>query len=104
MGVTDSGRPARTAYTVLKYYDGYTLVEARPETGRTHQIRVHFASVGLPVMGDTTYGTKSELVGRQFLHAQRLSFKLPSTSKTMEFVAPVPPDLQSALDRLNRLI
>jgi 23S rRNA pseudouridine1911/1915/1917 synthase len=100
MGVTDSGRPARTAYTVLKYYDGYTLVEARPETGRTHQIRVHFASVGHPVVGDATYGARSELVGRQFLHAQRLSFKLPSTGKPVEFTAPLPPDLQSALNRL----
>jgi 23S rRNA pseudouridine1911/1915/1917 synthase len=101
MDITDSGRPARTAYTVLRYYDGYTLVEARPETGRTHQIRVHFASVGHPVIGDATYGTRSELVGRQFLHAQRLSFKLPSTGKTVEFSAPVAPDLQSALDRLK---
>jgi 23S rRNA pseudouridine1911/1915/1917 synthase len=101
MSITDSGRPARTAYTVLKYLDGYTLVEARPETGRTHQIRVHFASVGHPVVGDATYGAKSELVGRQFLHAQRLSFKLPSTGKTVEFTAPLPPDLRSALDRLK---
>jgi 23S rRNA pseudouridine1911/1915/1917 synthase len=101
MTVTDSGRPARTAYTMLKYYGGYTLVEARPETGRTHQIRVHFASVGHPIVGDATYGAKSELVGRQFLHAQKLSFRLPSTGKTVEFTAPLPPDLRSALDRLS---
>jgi len=101
MAVTDSGRPARTAYTVLKVYEGYTLVEARPETGRTHQIRVHFASVGHPVVGDIIYGAKSELVGRQFLHAQKLSFRLPSTGKTVEFTSPLPPDLQAALDRLG---
>ena len=101
MAVNDSGRPARTAYTMLRYFEGYTLVEARPETGRTHQIRVHFASVGHPIVGDATYGAKSELVGRQFLHAQRLSFKLPSTGKTAEFTSPLPPDLQSALDRLG---
>jgi 23S rRNA pseudouridine1911/1915/1917 synthase len=101
MAVTDSGRPARTAYTALRYFDGYTLVEARPETGRTHQIRVHFASVGHPIVGDAIYGAKSELVGRQFLHAQKLSFKLPSTGKTVEFTSPLPPDLQSALDKLG---
>ncbi len=100
MSISDLGRPARTAYTVLRYLDGYTLVEARPETGRTHQLRVHFASVGHPIVGDATYGAKSELVGRQFLHAQRLSFKLPSTGKIVEFTAPLPPDLRSALDRL----
>ncbi|RJO62681.1 MAG: RluA family pseudouridine synthase [Dehalococcoidia bacterium] len=101
MAITDSGRPARTAYTALKVYDGYTLVEARPETGRTHQIRVHFASVGHPIVGDATYGSKSDLVVRQFLHAQRLSFKLPSTGKSVEFTSPLPPDLKSALDRLG---
>lgn len=101
MSVSDAGRPARTAFTVLRYLDRYTLVEARPETGRTHQIRVHFASVGHPIVGDATYGTKSELVGRQFLHAQRLSFKLPSTGKTVEFTSPLPPDLQSVLDKLE---
>ena len=101
MAVNDSGRPARTAYTVLRYFEGYTLVEARPETGRTHQIRVHFASVGRPIVGDATYGAKSDLVGRQFLHAQRLSFKLPSTGKTAEFTSPLPLDLQAALDRLG---
>jgi len=101
MSVTDSGRPARTAYTVLRYFEDYTLVEARPETGRTHQIRVHFASVGRPIVGDATYGAKSELVGRQFLHAQKLSFKLPSTGKLTEFTALLPLDLQAALDRLG---
>ena len=101
MAVTDSGRPARTAYTTLKVYKGYTLVEARPETGRTHQIRVHFASVGHPIVGDATYGSKADLVGRQFLHAQRLSFKLPSTGRRVEFTSPLPPDLQKALDMLS---
>lgn len=101
MAVIDSGRPARTAYTVLMCFSGHTLIEARPETGRTHQIRVHFASIGYPIVGDATYGTKSDLVGRQFLHAQKISFKLPSTGKTQEFTAHLPPDLQSALDTLK---
>jgi 23S rRNA pseudouridine1911/1915/1917 synthase len=102
MSITESGRPARTAYTTIRSYDGYTLAEARPETGRTHQIRVHFASMGHPVAGDATYGSKSELVGRQFLHAARLSFKLPSTGKAVEFASPLPSDLQSALEKLKQ--
>jgi 23S rRNA pseudouridine1911/1915/1917 synthase len=101
MAVIDSGRPARTAFTVVKYFNGYTLVEARPETGRTHQIRVHFAAVGHPIVGDAVYGMKSELVGRHFLHAQRLSFKLPSNGKMLELATDLPPDLQVALDKLS---
>jgi 23S rRNA pseudouridine1911/1915/1917 synthase len=101
MGITESGRPARTEYATLKNYDGYTLAEARPQTGRTHQIRVHFASIGYPIVGDTTYGSKSELVGRHFLHAARLSFNLPSTDKRVEFTSPLPSDLQSVLDKLG---
>ena len=100
MVITDSGRPARTAYVVLRQLEGYTLVEARPETGRTHQIRVHFASMGHSIVGDAVYGTKSEIVGRQFLHAQRLSFTLPSTGETVEFTTPLAPDLQAALAKL----
>jgi 23S rRNA pseudouridine1911/1915/1917 synthase len=101
MAVCDTGRPARTAYTVMKYYEGYTLVEARPETGRTHQIRLHFACMGHAIVGDATYGSKSEIIGRQALHASRLNFKLPSTGKMVEFTAPLPPDMQGAIDRLK---
>ena len=101
MTVTEHGRSARTEFKVLKQFEGYTLVEARPQTGRTHQIRVHFASLGHPLVGDSVYGAKSELLGRQFLHAQRLSFKLPSSGQPVEFTAPLPPDLQSALDTLS---
>ncbi len=101
MAVTYTGRPARTGYKVLRYLPGATLLEAYPETGRTHQIRVHFAAVGHPVVGDATYGTPSRLVGRQFLHAYRLSFRLPSSGKPVEFTAPLPPDLQEALKQLG---
>ncbi len=103
MAVTAHGRSARTAYKVLEYLDGYSLVEARPETGRTHQIRVHFASVGHPVVGDATYGSKSEIVGRQFLHAHKLNFRLPSTGKQVEFTAPLAEDLKQALDGLKQV-
>jgi 23S rRNA pseudouridine1911/1915/1917 synthase len=101
MAVEASGREARTAYSVLKYAGNYTLLEARPETGRTHQIRVHFAAVGHPVVGDTTYGTKSTLVSRQFLHAHKINFRLPSTGETIEFTSALPDDLQKALDGMS---
>jgi len=101
MAIDTIGRCARTAYTVLEQFHGYTLLEVRPETGRTHQIRVHLASVGHPVAGDVVYGSRSELVERQFLHAMRLNFMLPSTKETVEFTVPLPSDLQVALDNLR---
>jgi 23S rRNA pseudouridine1911/1915/1917 synthase len=95
------GRPARTAYKIIEQFQGYTLLEVYPETGRTHQIRVHLASMGHPVVGDVVYGSRSELVERQFLHAIRLSFILPSTRESVDFTAPLPSDLQTALDNLR---
>ncbi len=100
MAVVSEGRPARTNYKVVKYLDGYTLLEVEPETGRTHQIRVHFAAIGFPVVGDATYGTRSKHLSRQFLHAYRLGFKLPSTGDYMEFNSELPEDLQGALSEL----
>jgi len=102
MAIDAAGRPARTAYTVKEQFSGYTLLEVCPETGRTHQIRVHLASIGHPVVGDIVYGTKSELVGRQFLHALRLSFLLPTSKEAVEFTTPLPVDLQAALDYLRQ--
>jgi 23S rRNA pseudouridine1911/1915/1917 synthase len=101
MAVTGTGRPARTEYSVIKYIGNYTLVEARPKTGRTHQIRVHLASIGHPVVGDAVYGAKSPLLARQFLHACRLGFRLPSDDRYVEFESPLPPDLQRALDLIS---
>ncbi len=101
MAVVGGGRPARTEYSVIKYIGNYTLVEARPKTGRTHQIRVHLASIGHPVVGDATYGVKSPFVTRQFLHACRLGFRLPSDDRYVEFESPLPPDLQQALELLS---
>ena len=97
MAVVSGGREARTGYRVLGYPEGNTLVEAMPETGRTHQIRVHFAAIGHPVFGDPVYGKRSPLLGRQFLHAHRLGFQLPSTGKYVEFRSELPPDLETAL-------
>ncbi|MCL5961253.1 MAG: RluA family pseudouridine synthase [Chloroflexi bacterium] len=105
MAVVPGGKPASTYYEVLAELDGYTLVRARLHTGRTHQIRVHFASVGHPVVGDSVYGPgKSGLpISRQFLHAHRLSFKLPSSGREVEFESPLPADLQRVLDVLGGL-
>ena len=91
------GRQARTQYRVIDYIDSYTLLEVMPETGRTHQIRVHLSAIGYPVVGDPTYGVKSPSLSRQFLHASRLGFHLPSSGEYVEFESRLPPDLQQAL-------
>jgi 23S rRNA pseudouridine1911/1915/1917 synthase len=111
MAVLSGGREAVTEYHVLEQFDhhsglvagDYSLVEAQPQTGRTHQIRVHFASIGHPVVGDTVYGRRRARlpVSRQFLHAQRLGFKHPATSQRMDLEAPLPADLAEILDLLR---
>ena len=95
------GRDARTEYKVIRYYDNNTLLEIHPETGRTHQIRVHLAAIGYPVVGDATYGTTTKHVTRQFLHAGKIGFNLPSTGKWVEFESPLPQDLQRALTDIS---
>ena len=100
MAVVPGGREARTAYKVRRYLDGYTLVEVTPSTGRTHQIRVHFASLGHPLVGDPLYGRRSKVLGRQFLHAHRLGFHHPRDGRYLKFESPLPQDLQSALEAL----
>jgi 23S rRNA pseudouridine1911/1915/1917 synthase len=101
MAVVAEGREARTEYRVIKYIGGYTLLEVRPQTGRTHQIRVHLAAIGFPVVGDKVYGVKSPHLSRQFLHATRLGFKLPSTGKYIEFESALSPDLEQALEDIG---
>jgi 23S rRNA pseudouridine1911/1915/1917 synthase len=97
MAVVSRGREARTEYRVIRYLDGFTLIEVTPTTGRTHQIRVHLAAIGFPVVGDATYGVKSPHLPRQFLHACCLGFRLPSTGEHVEFQSELPPDLAQAL-------
>jgi 23S rRNA pseudouridine1911/1915/1917 synthase len=101
MAVVTGGREARTQYRVIKYIDDYTLLEVTPETGRTHQIRVHLAAIGYPVLGDAVYGVKSPHLSRQFLHASRLGFKLPSTGEYVEFTSELPLDLAKALKEIG---
>jgi 23S rRNA pseudouridine1911/1915/1917 synthase len=100
MAVVTRGREARTEYQVIQYIANYTLLEVRPRTGRTHQIRVHLAAIGFPVVGDATYGAKSSYLSRQFLHACKLGFSLPSTGEYREFTAELPADLSQALKGL----
>lgn len=99
-------RAARTAFRILERFARHTLVEAQPITGRTHQIRLHFAALGHPIVGDQTYGRAGETLGlrRQFLHAHRLRLRLPSTAADREFVSELPTELQAVLRRLRRNI
>jgi 23S rRNA pseudouridine1911/1915/1917 synthase len=101
MAVVASGREARTDYKVIKYYGNYSLLEIKPETGRTHQIRVHLAAIGYSVVGDATYGITSPHLSRQFLHAYKLGFNLPSSGQWVEFESPLPEDLAKALNEIS---
>lgn len=87
---------ALTTYRVLAAEGGRTLVQASPVTGRTHQLRVHFAGLGAPVLGDTLYGTASPLIERQALHAARLVFPHPLTQNAIRVAAPLPEDIRLA--------
>ena len=104
MAVVSGGRPSVTHYSVLGSGDGVSLLEARLETGRTHQIRVHLSHLGVPVLGDRTYGGASELalsfgLTRPFLHAWKLSFPHPTTGAPIPVSDPLPEDLANALRR-----
>jgi len=99
--VVAGGRESVTRYKVRELLpEKRTLLEAQPVTGRTHQIRVHLAAIGHPVVGDLLYGKRSDVVGRQFLHAARLGFSMLS-GREIEFESPLPPDLRVALDQLR---
>jgi 23S rRNA pseudouridine1911/1915/1917 synthase len=101
MAVVAHGRDAVTHYTVLEYLAGYSLLEVKLETGRTHQIRVHLKAIGFPVVGDAKYGIPADFCPRQFVHALQLGFTLPSSGEYREFQAPLAPDLEQALDELR---
>ena len=103
---------AVTAWKVLERFGPATLIEAKLGTGRTHQIRVHFASVGHPVLGDSTYGKKPLLTihgkkivfPRQMLHAELLGFIHPATGKHMEFRTDLPQDMKEIVTTLRHTI
>lgn len=101
MAVVSGGRPATTRYRVVERFRACSLIEATLVTGRTHQIRVHFAHAGHPVVGDPVYGWRhpSLEIGRQALHAWRLEFRHPTSGEALVFQAPLPADFAAAVAR-----
>jgi pseudouridine synthase, RluA family len=117
---TKKGKEARTDYTVIERFGGYALVDARPHTGRTHQIRVHLSAIGLPILADPLYGDgrgfflstikrnyqgkeeEQPLLGRTALHAFSLSFSHPITSGNILVEAPLPKDMEVVLKALRK--
>jgi 23S rRNA pseudouridine1911/1915/1917 synthase len=110
-GKVKEGKPALTVYRVLEQFDGAALVEVELHTGRTHQIRVHLAEAGHPLLGDTVYGAgrkakglvaeAQEALGRQALHAWKLVLPHPRTGKALHLEAPLPEDFTAALALLR---
>jgi 23S rRNA pseudouridine1911/1915/1917 synthase len=108
MGVTSEGKPAITNFEVLEVLGEASLLSVRLETGRTHQIRVHLAHIGHPVVGDRTYGPATRHLARRlglsrpFLHATGLQFNHPISGEQLDFEEPLPPDLSRALESARR--
>lgn len=98
---TDRPRQAVTHFELVEQIDQHALLRVRLETGRTHQIRVHLAAIGLPVVGDPLYGAPDPALGRQFLHATRLAFTHPFTGERVEVESPLPADLARYLEDLR---
>lgn len=101
--VVTTGRPAETRYQVVEALGEYTLLNVHPVTGRTHQIRVHLAAIGHPVVGDRVYGPRRQRLAleRHFLHAWRLRLQLPGEPEPRTFEAPLPPELVALLEALR---
>jgi 23S rRNA pseudouridine1911/1915/1917 synthase len=107
-----AGKRAVTNWRVVERFPGAARIEARLETGRTHQVRVHLAALGCPLLGDKTYGrpprdaavrTIADALGRQALHARTLAFVHPGTGKRLSFESELPPDMSAALSALRAL-
>jgi 23S rRNA pseudouridine955/2504/2580 synthase len=97
-----NGKPSETRFRVIKRYPESALVEAKPMTGRTHQIRVHAYALGYPLVEDILYGARNRYgLPRPMLHAQSLSFIHPATKERVKFSAPHPPDFEEALKILG---
>jgi 23S rRNA pseudouridine1911/1915/1917 synthase len=106
MAAKTTGRTAQTDFRVIEKLNGYSLLEVRIATGRTHQIRVHLAAIGHPVAGDRLYGAPAEPAGlpkmdRFFLHAKEIVFRHPSSGAEMRIEAPLPPEFTALLAELK---
>jgi 23S rRNA pseudouridine1911/1915/1917 synthase len=101
MAVVSGGRQASTRYRVLESFSGHSLLELYLETGRTHQVRVHLAHLGHPLLGDAVYGRSNPLLGRHFLHAHHLGFRHPATGEAAEFRSGLPEDLAQVVEQLR---
>lgn len=101
MAVRRGEREALTEFRVLEHYADFSLLEVFPKTGRTHQIRVHLAHLGAPILGDLVYGRPSTAIARQALHAYRLTLPHPRDNQAVTFVAHVPPDMVAAWLKLG---
>jgi len=99
----DKGREAVSEYRILEKFPQHTLVEVRPHTGRTHQIRLHMAFLGCPIVGDRLYARRHLILplNRHFLHAARLTFRLPDSKEPRTFSAPLPDELEAILQQLR---
>ena len=95
------GRQAITSYRVIRRFEELTFLEVKIGTGRTHQIRVHLASIGHPVMGDKLYGAPAGAFGRYFLHARQITFTSPGTGEQITVSAPLPAELETQLAALE---
>ena len=103
IAVVTNGRTARTDYRVLQHFTDATYLDVTLHTGRTHQIRVHMAHLGHPLVGDAVYGHNHPLLQRHFLHAHKLAFTHPATGEWVDFTAPLPDDLLEFLESLPAL-
>ena len=102
--VRADGKPAETEFSVIGYGDNYTVVRLHLLTGRTHQIRVHMAYLGHPLLGDTLYGGNDKIIKRQALHAESASFIHPVSEKEFSFTAPIPDDMKYFMEGLKKWI
>jgi 23S rRNA pseudouridine1911/1915/1917 synthase len=100
MAILENGKEALTDFTLLEKKNGFSLIQAEPYTGRTHQIRVHAKHVNHPIVGDTIYGTKKNTIKRHLLHAQKISFLHPFKKIVVEISAPCPADFKEFWDQL----
>ncbi len=104
MAITADGKSAVTEFKVLERFKNFTYVECKLQTGRTHQIRVHMAAIGHPLLGDTKYTARKNIfdISGQALHSYNLSLIHPTTGEQMNFTAPLPDDMQKILDELRK--